>query len=546
MKIKRFLMVIVVIFILAGTYGTTNVKAATSTPGDAEPEVAAVTAKADGIYTNNDGNPLCCIDGEYVKNGWYLITNPVEGLGSGQVSISGNVYYYVNANGYVTYKALLNESGAASYVYSWNGSSWTMIKSNLFRLYDGKAHYINANGINVTTAGWYKYNATTHIYVCAAGYVTGMLQTNGVVWRYYIYDYTGGKWNLQKSKWITAYGNSFYMSGSGYSTRKYYSSNGTCYNYTDGKWVQVKNSYCTLQDNKVYYFNSSGIRITASGWRNIGNNTFLYICSNGYVTGKMQKSGILWRYYIYSYTSKTWIQQKSKWVTISGNSYYINSSGYSGRAYYSASRMCYNYSNGSWVLFKNNICTLQDGNVYYFNASGVRVSKAGTYTTASGVKVATDATGKVTQTFTKTYQYVTIDLGDGKTTTVYGYYDEEMAAELVKLLNEYRAEQGVGALTVSTSLAQSAKTRAAEISYSFSHDRPNGTSCFSASSEMFAENIAAGYGSAEAIMTGWKNSSGHNANMLNSSYSTIGISVFVAESGDNEGYRIYSVQNFGY
>jgi uncharacterized protein YkwD len=38
-----------------------------------------------------------------------------------------------------------------------------------------------------------------------------------------------------------------------------------------------------------------------------------------------------------------------------------------------------------------------------------------------------------------------------------------------------------------------------------------------------AENIAAGYGTAEQVFNGWKNSPGHNANMLNPKYTQIGI-----------------------
>ena len=37
------------------------------------------------------------------------------------------------------------------------------------------------------------------------------------------------------------------------------------------------------------------------------------------------------------------------------------------------------------------------------------------------------------------------------------------------------------------------------------------------------ENIAAGYPNAQAVFDGWKNSPGHNSNMLGSGYTTIGI-----------------------
>lgn len=542
-KFRGYILTFLMAMILICTCGSMAVRADAAETDDLGYDDVALYAVADGVYAES-GKLICYQDGSVLGAGWHKLSSPVENLGSGSKTLSGDIYYYVSSAGSVTYKITMSGDTPA-YVYKWSGSAWTLQKSTLFRMYDGKSHYLNASGKNVSTAGWYKYSSNTHIYVCSAGYVTGMLKSDGTVWRYYIYDYNAQKWNQQKCKWVTAYGNSFYMSGTGYSTRKYYSSNGTCYNYSGGKWTKVKNSYCTLQDGKAYYFNSDGTCVTSKGWKNIGNNTLIYVCSAGYVTGMMQKSGSVWRYYIYNYTTKGWVQQKSKWVTVNTNSYYINASGYSGRAYYSTTRKCYNYINGTWVLFKNNYCTLQDGNAYYFDATGVRVSKAGTYTTSSGVKVTTDSTGKVTKTTQKVYQYVSIDLGDGTYKTVYGYYDDEMTDELIDMLNEYRVSNGLSKLTVSTGLMQAAKTRSAEISYYFSHDRPNGTDCFVLSDEMSGENIAAGYGSAESVMSGWKNSTGHNANMLGA-YTKIGISVFVAVDGDNEGYSRYFVQNFGY
>ncbi len=77
-----------------------------------------------------------------------------------------------------------------------------------------------------------------------------------------------------------------------------------------------------------------------------------------------------------------------------------------------------------------------------------------------------------------------------------------------------------------------------------------------------AENIAAGYSTPAAVMTGWMNSSGHRANILSTSYRELGIG-YVYQSGDlgnvrfdengdctpdsfNHGpYGSYWTQNFG-
>jgi hypothetical protein len=56
------------------------------------------------------------------------------------------------------------------------------------------------------------------------------------------------------------------------------------------------------------------------------------------------------------------------------------------------------------------------------------------------------------------------------------------------------------------------------------------------------ENIAAGYSSAQAVFDGWKNSPGHNSNMLGANYRVMGIGyVFVAGSP----YGHYWTNDFG-
>lgn len=83
----------------------------------------------------------------------------------------------------------------------------------------------------------------------------------------------------------------------------------------------------------------------------------------------------------------------------------------------------------------------------------------------------------------------------------------------------------LGALSIDPVLEQIAMLRAAEIALSYSHTRPNGQKCFTAySGDMEggyrAENIAAGYSSAEAVFEGWQETEksysgqGHRRNML--------------------------------
>ncbi len=126
---------------------------------------------------------------------------------------------------------------------------------------------------------------------------------------------------------------------------------------------------------------------------------------------------------------------------------------------------------------------------------------------------------------------------------VTGHFDAQMSMQLVQMLNSYRASHGIGTLATTTALANAAMTRSKEITVVFDHVRPNGSICFTVSSAVSGENIAAGYANAQSFMNGWMNSPSHNANMLNGSFKAVGISVFAAKTA--YGYTYFAVQNFG-
>lgn len=47
----------------------------------------------------------------------------------------------------------------------------------------------------------------------------------------------------------------------------------------------------------------------------------------------------------------------------------------------------------------------------------------------------------------------------------------------------------------------------------------------------WGENVAAGFGSANGVVNGWMNSSGHRANILNPAFTQIGVAVSYAADG---------------
>lgn len=121
---------------------------------------------------------------------------------------------------------------------------------------------------------------------------------------------------------------------------------------------------------------------------------------------------------------------------------------------------------------------------------------------------------------------------------------EEYAKQVFDIVNNEREAAGLSKLVYRTDAQAAADIRAKEIVTSFSHTRPNGTSCFTALKEtgvsykMAGENIASGYRTPQEVMNGWMNSQGHRENILKENFT--GISVGVYESGG----RLYWVQMF--
>lgn len=121
------------------------------------------------------------------------------------------------------------------------------------------------------------------------------------------------------------------------------------------------------------------------------------------------------------------------------------------------------------------------------------------------------------------------------TVTVAGQENETFAADVFTLVNEVRAENGIGALTRNATLSELAMQRAAEIALYMDHYRPDGTICFTVFDGVYSgytnygENIASGQSSPDAVMESWMNSEGHRDNILTADYTQIGIGCFYAD-----------------
>lgn len=106
---------------------------------------------------------------------------------------------------------------------------------------------------------------------------------------------------------------------------------------------------------------------------------------------------------------------------------------------------------------------------------------------------------------------------------------QEFAEKVVELVNEERAKEGLPALQTDAKLINAAQIRANEIRTSFSHTRPDGTTCFTILEEVnipygyAGENIAYGQTSPEQVMQAWLNSEGHRKNILSKDFRSIGV-----------------------
>ncbi len=117
-------------------------------------------------------------------------------------------------------------------------------------------------------------------------------------------------------------------------------------------------------------------------------------------------------------------------------------------------------------------------------------------------------------------------------------FDSEEQAFLT-LINSYRAQNSLGALTVSTNLNRASGWLANDMAthnymdHTDSIGRSFGTRIQQCDVQFSsaAENIAAGYVTGADVFNGWKSSAGHNANMLGAAYKQIGIArVYYANS----------------
>lgn len=475
---------------------------------------------------------------------------------TGGWTINGQLYYFHSSGAMATGWVYLNESW-----YYFQPGSGAAAKG--WKAIGGTWYYFEDDGIMAT--GWELIGNIEYYFDSTGAMQTGWLKWDDVWFYFHSSGAMATGWQLIGGIWY------------------YFEPVETEYAYS-GEMV----TGLVPIGNEKYYFDANGAM--ATGWILIGTDWYYFLASgaaaknqwvgNYYMLsdGKMATNQWIGQYYVGS--DGLWIPgykeptvpnepdvptepdvpeeptYKKGWNNIEGKWYYFSESGavmtgwqlISGTWYYfytdENSEHCLGEMVVDWQLI--------GGNWYYFNADGSMVSNAwvGDYYLGSNGAMLRDTwiDGYYVDGYGKCVydQWYNIHVGNGQYVQVYGHFDEYYADQVIQQLNAYRVANGLGELEKHTALMNAAKVRGVEITHTWSHTRPDGSSCFTAIEEDFwsmGENVAMGQSNPTAVMTAWKNSQGHNENMLMSHYTYIGVSCFRAKVGN--GYYNYWVQMFG-
>lgn len=117
---------------------------------------------------------------------------------------------------------------------------------------------------------------------------------------------------------------------------------------------------------------------------------------------------------------------------------------------------------------------------------------------------------------------------------------------VVDLVNEERAKEGLSPLTLDFKILAAAQVRAMECEQLFSHTRPDGSSFTTALTEQnvsyrrAGENIAWGQHTPQQVVSGWMNSEGHRANIMNPNFTKIGVGYYQNAKGTNYWCQLFT------
>jgi Ca2+-binding RTX toxin-like protein len=126
--------------------------------------------------------------------------------------------------------------------------------------------------------------------------------------------------------------------------------------------------------------------------------------------------------------------------------------------------------------------------------------------------------------------------------------------EVLNLTNQFRAKNNLPGLKLNTELQASAQSHSKNMAQQdfFSHTGKDGSQAWDRAKRVgyeanaMGENIAAGQTTPKTVVDGWINSPGHRANLLNASYTELGVGYFLLKNDTGKiNYKHYWTQVFG-
>jgi hypothetical protein len=132
--------------------------------------------------------------------------------------------------------------------------------------------------------------------------------------------------------------------------------------------------------------------------------------------------------------------------------------------------------------------------------------------------------------------------------------NEQFVSEVLRLTNEYRAQNGLNALKLNEELTVTGEFHSLDMAKNnyFEHTGLDGSLPWDRAkrvgfeSRLMAENIAAGQYSPESVVQAWIASEGHRKNLINPNFTEMGLGYYKpAEDGVTSRYDHYWTQLFG-
>ena len=496
------------------------------------------------------------------KGVWYKY-NISGAMKTGWQKISG-VWYYFDASGAMK-TGWLDEGGKKYYLQS-SGAMATNTTIDGYKIdASGVATKVIQNGWQSADNHWYYYTNGTK--------VTGWKAVNNV---WYYFDGSG----VMKTGWQKVNGVWYYFNPSGAMQKGWQKIDGAWYYF--GTSGAMKTGWLDYAGQK-YYLKSTGAmatnttvdgykidaygvatKVIQNGWQSADNHWYYY--TNGTKVTGWKAVNNIWYYFDGSGVMKT------GWQKVNGVWYYFNPSG--------AMQKGWQKIDGAWYYFDASGAMKTGwldyaGQKYYLQSSGAMA----TNTTIDGYSI--DANGVATLNDSTENNSTVVQ---SETKSIVNNENEAKAfrSEFNRLINEFRAENGLSPIRATILLTRAADIRSNDeknglksiyetgsAASDWDHYRPDGSRFFNAveqaesegynldsqgnliyetTQKALNENIALNYQSefsdgkemANQVFTQWKNSSGHRANMLSSGITVYGLGFY----GDTENYGGYITYTF--